>query len=79
MASEPEPVAASNPGCEASAANGLIGREASQELAAEALRLTGARGVRWKPPGAIVTMDYRPDRLNISLDERNVVTAFDCG
>lgn len=76
----PPPAAAPNDAqCDADAAGGLIGREASQELAVEALRLTGARTVRWLPPGAIVTMDYRFDRLNISLDDRNAVTGFTCG
>jgi hypothetical protein len=57
----------------------MIGQPGTAELGAEALQLSGAQSLRWKSPGAMVTMDYRPDRLNASLDEGNRVTAFDCG
>ena len=73
------PSAAPEEPCDTKALQPLIGQSATAELAAEALRLSGARALRWKPPGAMVTMDYRPDRLNISLDAQNRVTDFDCG
>ena len=65
--------------CDASRARGLVGRSATRELGEEALRLTGAGALRWIPPGAVVTMDYREDRLNIELDGRNKVTKVRCG
>jgi hypothetical protein len=65
--------------CNSSALGDLIGRAASQELGAEALRRSGARRLRWIRPGDIVTMDYSPQRLNIRLDARNRVESFDCG
>jgi len=65
--------------CDAAAAQALVGREASAELGAEALERTGARTIRWIQPGQAVTMDYRMDRLNIELDERNRVKAIRCG
>ena len=65
--------------CDTTALQQFVGQPATAELAAEALRLSGAKALRWKPPGAMVTMDYRPDRLNISTDEQNRVTGFDCG
>lgn len=65
--------------CDASKAESLIGRTATAELGAEALRLTGARGLRWIQPGQAVTMDYRPDRLNIELDGQNRVVKIRCG
>ena len=65
--------------CDASRARGLIGRSGTREVGEEALRLTGAGALRWIPPGAVVTMDYREDRLNIELDGRNKVTAIRCG
>jgi hypothetical protein len=77
---EPVPVhGATGYRCDASRAQALVGRQATSELGAEALRLTGARAIRWIPPGAIVTMDYREDRLNIELDGRNRVTQLRCG
>lgn len=65
--------------CDAAAASGLGGRQATSELAGEAMRLTGARTVRWLQPGQAVTMEYRADRLNIHLDARNVTERFTCG
>lgn len=65
--------------CDAGDANALVGQAATSQLGSEALQLTGARTIRWIQPGAAVTMDYRPDRLNIKLDEANRVTEFSCG
>ncbi len=65
--------------CKADAARSLIGKASSSELGAEALRLTGARTIRWIRIGDAVTMDYRTDRLNIHLDGRGRVERIDCG
>ena len=65
--------------CNAAPVQDLIGRTASQELGQEAVRRSGAQVLRWIPPGGMVTMDYRPDRLNIELDAQNRVTALRCG
>ena len=65
--------------CDASKAEALVGREASEENGAEAKRLTGARGVRWIRPGQAVTMDYSPSRLNISVDSNERIEGFNCG
>ena len=76
------PVAPSDPSaesCDASRANGLIGQMQTEELGEQALRLTGARTLRWITPGMAVTMDYSPSRLNIRLDGGRRVTGFDCG
>ena len=65
--------------CAAGAAASLVGRVASKELGSEAIRLTGAGALRWIPPGAMVTMDYRTDRVNVELDANNRVTRIRCG
>ncbi|MEB8387177.1 I78 family peptidase inhibitor [Rhodobacteraceae bacterium KMM 6894] len=31
------------------------------------------------PPNSAVTMDHRPDRLNVDLDEQGVITRLWCG
>lgn len=65
--------------CDASRAQSLVGQQATAELGARAVALTGARTIRWIQPGQVVTMDYREDRLNISLDARNRVEQVSCG
>jgi len=65
--------------CDAAPAQRLIGRAATAELGAEALRLTSARTIRWIRPGDMVTMDFRPDRLNIDLDGQGRVSGLRCG
>ena len=74
----PEPVQPP-PTCLAEKAQILLGKPATQELAAEGLRLTRAKTVRWMRPGMAVTMDYRADRLNILIDDTNMVTRLSCG
>ena len=78
-AEEPPAPETAAPGCDAARARHLIGRAQSEETAAEALRLTGARALRWLPPGTMVTMDYRPDRLNIDLDGSGKIINLRCG
>ena len=65
--------------CAEGRAQVLIGRTATTELGAEALRLTGSRSLRWIRPGDAVTMDFREDRLNIHLGPQNRVTRLTCG
>ncbi|HEX8621227.1 MAG TPA: I78 family peptidase inhibitor [Allosphingosinicella sp.] len=65
--------------CDASRAQKLLGKARSKKLGADALRLSSARTLRWIAPGAMVTMDYREDRLNLHLDVRGRVTKLVCG
>jgi hypothetical protein len=78
-AAEEAPVRGGGGSCESSKAQALVGRTRSQAVEAEALRLTGARAVRWIPEGAMVTMDYREDRLNLHLDGKGAVVKIACG
>lgn len=65
--------------CSAEGFGDLVGREATGALGTEAVRRSGSRTLRWIRPGDAVTMDYRPDRLNVHLDARNRVERFACG
>ena len=51
----------------------------SAVLAAEALSYSGARDVRWIRPKQAVTMEFREDRLNITVDKRERVKQLTCG
>lgn len=65
--------------CDIARAQPLVGQTATTALGGQALRLTGATGLRWIQPHSAVTMDYRVDRLNIKLDAENRITGFTCG
>lgn len=76
---QPPVIGGSHPTCKAEGLGDLIGQPGTSALAAEALRQSGASTMRWIQPGTMVTMDFRRDRLNIHLDDRNVVTKVNCG
>ncbi|HYD11862.1 MAG TPA: I78 family peptidase inhibitor [Allosphingosinicella sp.] len=65
--------------CNAAAAQHLVGRQASPALGREAMRRAGAGMWRFLRPGQIVTMEFRADRLNISLDAQDKVERISCG
>jgi hypothetical protein len=65
--------------CDAAKAGKLIGRTRSEGVGKEALRLTGARTLRWIPKGAMVTMDYREGRVNLHLGGRGKIAKVACG
>lgn len=86
--SEPMPVNGSPPlvidddfneSCDAKAAEQYVGQMLDEALGERAKAATGARGVRVIRPGMAVTMDYRPGRLNIELDEAGRIVRFRCG
>ena len=57
----------------------FVGQPASQQLGAQMLAESGARTIRWVPKGAIITMEFSPDRLTVLLDASNRVEAARCG
>lgn len=65
--------------CDASKLGDLIGKTATSAVGADARQRSMSRTVRVIKPGMAVTMDYRTDRLNIDVTDRNVVTATRCG
>ena len=66
-------------GCSLSSLNDLVGKPFTPALEADARARAKVRSVRAIRPGMAVTMDFRPDRLNIDIDGKNVVTGFRCG
>jgi hypothetical protein len=65
--------------CNAEKLSGLIGKAQSRETEAEALRLSGAKSVRWLGPNSAATMDFRPDRLNLNTDAEGKIASARCG
>ena len=65
--------------CDAEAARDAIGKVATAEVVEQARRAAGAEVVRTLEPGQMVTMEYHPGRLNIDVDEQNVILDVRCG
>ncbi|MGO1069804.1 I78 family peptidase inhibitor [Lysobacter sp. CA199] len=65
--------------CNAEAARWAIGRAPDEATVERARTETGSRDVRVLKPGMAATMDFRPDRLNIDVNERGAITGLRCG
>ena len=68
-----------NENCDASKAQAYAGKVASADVAEAARKAAGAEVVRWLRPGMAVTMEYRVGRLNITIDDKNLITRINCG
>lgn len=65
--------------CDAEAACGFVGQEATADIVEQARQAAGAELVRTLKPGQMVTMEYHFSRLNLDVDEANVITGTRCG
>ena len=65
--------------CNADAVQALVGQEATEAVLEQAKTDSGARTVRALKPGEPATMDFRPDRLDVALDEKGVIQSLRCG
>ncbi len=78
-ASTPKPVVPGVAGCNIDGLGDLIGKRAETALGGTAMQRSGAKAMRWLRPDTAMTMDYRTDRLNVLLNDADVVTGFRCG
>ena len=65
--------------CKAEPAQRYLGQRATAETGAAIVAATDSRELRWLPPGAIVTMEYKIGRVNVSYDESYRITRVTCG
>lgn len=65
--------------CQANKAERLVGRVASQETLAAALRLSTSSILRLVKPGQPISMDYMTARLTVEVDEKNRILRLYCG
>ena len=65
--------------CNPDAVQALVGQEATEAVLEQARTGSGANTVRALKPGEPATMDFRPDRLDIALDENGVIQSMRCG
>ena len=65
--------------CNPDEARGAIGKEATAEVVEQARIAAGADVVRTLKPGQVITMEYHASRLNLRVDDDNVVEDVSCG
>lgn len=73
---EPAPLAGR---CNAAPAQFAVGRNADAALENEARTRASAKIARVLKPNQVVTMEFNPERLNLSVDESGRVTRVNCG
>ena len=78
---QPIPVHGITPGhkCEAIGTDRFVGQPGTSETGAAIKRATHAAVLRWAPPGYMLTMDYREDRVTVHLGADYKVTEIKCG
>ena len=65
--------------CKSESAIQFIGQAGTAETGAAILRASNAAVLRWAPPGVMLTMDYREDRVTVYLGPDRKVTEIKCG
>ncbi|WP_108447448.1 I78 family peptidase inhibitor [Halomonas denitrificans] len=75
----PPPEVTAGSDCDATSLQDRLGQRFTAALGEALQAESGAATLRVLHPGTVATLDYRQDRLNVRLDERDIITAIDCG
>ena len=65
--------------CKTEGTDRFIGQVRTDKIAAAIKRISNAAVLRWAPPGVMLTMDYREDRVTVHLDPAHKITEIRCG
>jgi len=65
--------------CTEQGTESFIGQQAGDETGNAILKASNAAVLRWAPPGVMLTMDYREDRVTIWLDPSKKIRKIRCG
>ena len=65
--------------CNSDSLGWTIGKTADATLIKRAQLEATAKYVRTLRPGQVVTMEYSDQRLNLHVNEKNIVTSYSCG
>jgi hypothetical protein len=78
---QPTPIHGVTPGhkCRTTGTSQFIGKPGTSETGAAIKRVTRAAVLRWAPPGYMLTMDYREDRVTVYLGDDRKITKINCG
>ncbi len=64
--------------CRTTSLDQFRGQAASEDVAIMLIRASGAKDLRWVPPGTMVTMEHRSDRLTVHTDAQNRIVRTVC-
>jgi hypothetical protein len=65
--------------CVEGAADSYVGKARSDATGKAIKAATRAAVLRWAPPGVMLTMDYRADRVTVWVGPDNIITKLRCG
>jgi hypothetical protein len=65
--------------CQASGTESFVGKLRSDEVGADIMKATGASVIRWAPPGVMLTMDFRDDRVTVYVSPDRKISRIACG
>lgn len=65
--------------CDLAGTGQFIGKRAGSSTGAAIMRASHAAVLRWAPPGVMLTMDYREDRVTVHLSADRRITDLKCG
>ncbi len=65
--------------CQAEGMSRFVGKAGSRSTGAAIKRASHSAVLRWAPPGVMLTMDYREDRVTVYLGPDKRVTQIRCG
>jgi hypothetical protein len=65
--------------CDAAALQPQIGHKATASVMEDLRTRSGSATARMLRPGQLVTMEYNATRLNLIVDDKDVMTAIRCG
>ena len=65
--------------CRNTALEQFVGQAPTADVATTILRASGAKNLRWVPHGTAVTMEFRSDRVTVSLDAQTRIERVSCG
>jgi len=65
--------------CDASSLQSQIGQKATASVMEDLRTRSGSSTARMLRPGQLVTMEYNATRLNLIVDDKDVMTAIRCG
>jgi hypothetical protein len=65
--------------CKTDGTDQFVGKSRSKAIEGPIRRVSNAAVLRWAPPGIMLTMDYRADRVTVWVDPSGTITQLKCG